>query len=375
MMGRSGRAVRPPPLPMNDMSPTAARRTRGLGRVLAYYVLLGAALYLSVQYIPFMRDVVSGVRLSELDGGVSAMFGATTAEPVGTPVRATPGGAWSGALIAGLSMLGALSIMLPVTWVYMITRRQRGYEESVVHTLLILPVAVTGIVMIVQNSIALAFSLAGIVAAVRFRTTLEDTKDAVYVFLAIGVGLASGVQALGIAITLSVIFNVVILALWWTQFGNIYADQNTRSGPLGVGDVLAGPGSSRAAIRVGDPAVLEAASVTDMADIADRAVRIERHISEERVKKKERRANSLIIVHATSAQAVQAIVDPILEEMAVRWKLAEIGEGPGGAMLIYLARLDGQEAQGEAMDRIRTAPGGVISASELRALKGIKPRA
>ena len=31
--------------------------------------------------------------------------------------------------------------------------------------------------------------------------------------------------AASIAITLSVVFNVVILALWWTQFGNIYADQ------------------------------------------------------------------------------------------------------------------------------------------------------
>jgi len=237
---------------------------------------------------------------------------------------------------------------------------------------LILPIAVTGIVMIVQNSVALAFSLAGIVAAVRFRTTLEDTKDAVYVFLAIGVGLACGVQALGIAITLSVVFNVVILALWRTQFGNIYADQNTRAGPLGIGDVLAGPGSARAALRVGDPAVLEAASVTDLADIADRAVRIERHLSEERAKKKDRRANSLFVIHTANAQSVQAFVEPILEDMSVRWQLAEMGEGPSGTMMIYVARLDGEGAQGAVMDRLRESEH--IEAAELRALKGLKPR-
>jgi hypothetical protein len=124
---------------------------------------------------------------------------------------------WSVALLGALSMLGALAIMVPVTWVYMVTRSRRGYNESVVHTLLILPVAVTGIVMIVHDSVALAFSLAGIVAAVRFRTTLEDTKDAVYVFLAIGVGLASGVHALGLALVLSLVFNAVILVLWRTN--------------------------------------------------------------------------------------------------------------------------------------------------------------
>jgi Domain of unknown function (DUF4956) len=357
------------------MPPTHPKRTRGLGRVVAYYVLLGALLYLAVENVPFMRDVVSGARLDELEGGFAGALTSGGSPPVGSPVGPRSLGAWTGALLAGLSMVGALAIMVPVTWVYMITRRQRGYEESVVHTLLILPVAVTGIVMIVQNSIALAFSLAGIVAAVRFRTTLEDTKDAVYVFLAIGVGLASGVQALGIAITLSILFNLVVLTLWWTQFGNIYADQNTRSGPLSVGDVLAGPASSRTAIRVGDPAVLEAASVTEIADIADRAVRIERYISEERAKKKDRRANSLILVHSASAQAARSLVEPILEDMSVRWSFAEDVGGPAGAMLIYLARLDGAEAQGETMDRIRSAAGENISASELRSLKGLKPRA
>ncbi len=353
------------------MTSTNARSIRGSGlvRVLAYYLLFAVVLVALVQSVPAVRDAVAGVRLSQLDGGLG-MLGVDQAPPVGEPVDGSQ--PWNGALIAFISMLGALSIMVPVTWVYMVTHRHRGYEESVVHTLLILPVAVTGIVMIVQNSVALAFSLAGIVAAVRFRTTLEDTKDAVYVFLAIGVGLACGVQALGIAITLSVVFNFVILALWWTKFGNIYADQHTRAGPLGVGDVLAGPGSARSALQVGDPAVLEAARVTDLAEIADRAVRIERHLSEERAKKRDRRANSLFVIHTANAQAVQGFLEPLLENLSVRWKLAEMGDGPSGTMMIYVARLDGEGAQGAVMDHLRTSDD--VIAAELRALKGLKPR-
>lgn len=131
---------------------------------------------------------------------------------------------------AALSMIGALVLVIPVAWVYMVTKRAQRYDASVVQTVIILPIAVAGIVMIVQNSIALAFSLAGIVAAVRFRNTLKDTKDAVYVFLAIGIGLAAGVQALSLALVMSLIFNLVVLGLWRFNVGGIYGVETGSPG-------------------------------------------------------------------------------------------------------------------------------------------------
>jgi Domain of unknown function (DUF4956) len=341
---------------------------RGVTRVVVYYVVLAVVIVLLGRQFPMVRDVVEGGRLQELAG--ADVLGSNQA-----PSVAAGAGEFGVALLGTLSMLGALAIMIPVTWVYMITRRHRGYHESVVHTLLILPVAVTGIVIIVQNSVALAFSLAGIVAAVRFRTTLEDTKDAVYVFLAIGVGLASGVQALGLAIVLSLVFNGVILVLWRTSFGNIYADQNTRAGPLGLGDVLAGPASAHTALQVGDPAVLDAAAPADLAEIADRMVRIERHLSGERTKKKTKRVNTLLILHAGEAEAAQNFMAELLEELATRWKFIEATADEGGQVLLqYIARFDGAGVQGAVMDRIRDAPEGLFAAAELRSLKGLKPR-
>jgi polyphosphate kinase len=126
-----------------------------------------------------------------------------------------------------LALLGCLSLVLPIAYVYMVTRRETRYDQALVHTLIMLPVAVTGIVIIVQSSLALAFSLAGIVGAVRFRNTLQDTKDAVYVFLAIGVGLAGGVQALHVGLIVSAVFNFVILFLWGFEFGNLYGAAQT----------------------------------------------------------------------------------------------------------------------------------------------------
>jgi len=336
----------------------------------AYYATLSVGLWLGVRYLPAVRAAVSGSRLVGIGAGAGQLLDGQT-PPVGAVDVV---GTWGAAALAAISMFGALAIMIPVTWVYMTTRRIRGFDESVVHTLLILPVAITGVVMIVGNSVALAFSLAGIVAAVRFRTTLDDTKDAVYVFLAIGVGLATGVQALGIALVLSIVFNLVVLVLWWTRFGNAYVDGRGRAAALGIGDVIAGPASAASALQVGDPAILEAAAPADLAEIADRAVRVDRYLSEERAKKKAKRANTLLLVHADRAEAAQSFVDAVLEEMAVRFELMEIGPGPQGSLLEYIARLDGPAVQGAVADRLRGGADGAIVAAELRSLKGLKPR-
>ena len=84
-------------------------------------------------------------------------------------------------------MTWALGMTLPVAWSLKHTRKLR-YDPSLVYTLIILPIVVAGIVLVVKNSLALAFSLAGIVAGVRFRQKLEEPEQAVYVLLALGIG-------------------------------------------------------------------------------------------------------------------------------------------------------------------------------------------
>jgi uncharacterized membrane protein len=120
---------------------------------------------------------------------------------------------------AAVAMLGGLALMCPVAWLYMRTKPKVRYDASLVQTVIVLPIVITGVVLIVRDSVALAFSLAGIVAAVRFRNTLRDTKDAVYIFLAIAVGLAAGVQAFAVAFVVTVIYLAVVLVLWRFDIG------------------------------------------------------------------------------------------------------------------------------------------------------------
>src|SRR6185369_12044901 len=122
------------------------------------------------------------------------------------------------ALTVAAAMIGAVLLALPVAWIYTLTREKRGYQQSVVQTLMILPPLVAGVVVLVKYSVALAFSLAGIVAAVKFRNTLDDSKDAVYVFLATAIGLAAAVD-IPVATVISILFNATMLVLWYSDFG------------------------------------------------------------------------------------------------------------------------------------------------------------
>jgi hypothetical protein len=125
-----------------------------------------------------------------------------------------------------IASMGAILLAVPVSWVYFITSRARTIDQSFLQTIMVLPVVVTGISMIVLNSLALAFSLAGVVAAVRFRFTLRQPSDAMYIFVAIAIGLGSGIGALGIAMVISLAFVICTLMIWKLEYGK------TLSGPF-----------------------------------------------------------------------------------------------------------------------------------------------
>ncbi len=117
------------------------------------------------------------------------------------------------------SLLCALTFAIPVAWVYRATKTHRTYDKAEAQTLLLLPIAIATVVFLVKESLALAFGLAGIVAAIRFRHTLEDVKDAVFMFVVIGIGLASGAQLLTVAALASLIFSLTALAVRRAGFG------------------------------------------------------------------------------------------------------------------------------------------------------------
>ena len=112
-------------------------------------------------------------------------------------------------------LLGVWLLMLPVSWVHKGIHMYGAHDHSLDETMLILPGVVASIVLIVQHSLALAFSLAGIVAGVQFRRALQDTFDALFILVAIGTGISAGVKALEISAVLTVFFTYATLYVYF----------------------------------------------------------------------------------------------------------------------------------------------------------------
>ncbi len=112
-------------------------------------------------------------------------------------------------------LAGVWLLMLPVSWVHKGIHRVSSSDHSLDETMLILPGVVAAIVLVVQHSLALAFSLAGIVAGVQFRRALKDTFDALFILVAIGTGIAAGVSALEIATVLTMFFSYATLYVYF----------------------------------------------------------------------------------------------------------------------------------------------------------------
>jgi len=201
-------------------------------RLLLYYATLVLAAGTLIAVAPGFREaLVAPIAVPPANQVDELLTG-------GHPAVTGPAAPWSGlggrGALALTGMVWALAMALPVAWTLTHTRRL-SYDPSLVQTLIVLPIVVAGVVMVVKNSLPLAFALAGIVAGVRFRQKLDEPEQAVYVLLSLGMGLAAGVQAIDVALVMSMTFTLVVLTLWRYDIGDIYA--GGRGAQFAIGDM------------------------------------------------------------------------------------------------------------------------------------------
>jgi hypothetical protein len=259
-----------------------------------YYLFLIGIGALLVTFVPATAAMISGERLAQLIKNGNLFDN----NPVGGSLS------WGTTLDMALAMVGAFLLMMPTSWVYMAERRRKGFDQGMVQTMIVLSLAIAGVVVIVRNSTALAFSLTGIVAAVRFRNTLSDTRDTLYIFTAIGVGLAAGVQALAAALVLSMIFNYVTLLFWRGDYG--MCELGRSPGHLLVSQPYPDAGKT------------------------DKAAK----------KKAKKEFNAVLLVRAVDPDQARSAVDALLAAEVSRYRLAEIeSNSKGHGVLKYLLRM------------------------------------
>jgi len=179
----------------------------------AYYAALGLGLLLATRLYPPLIDFlpVGGVEslINQPAGRTGVQIGASQVGNMGESLM------W-----LAIAIIGALVAALPVSWTYIKIRHRDEYDQALVQTIVLLPVIVTSIVIVVHNSLALAFALAGIAAGVQFRNALKSPGDVLFILLSIGIGLAAGIGAVELAVVSSIAFNYIFLVLWMTDYGH-----------------------------------------------------------------------------------------------------------------------------------------------------------
>ncbi len=100
-------------------------------------------------------------------------------------------------LTAVITMLAAIIFGAARAFTYYKTKEEETYQRSMAVTLLMLPIILSVIIIFVGSNIARAFSLAGTLSIIRFRSAPGDPKDIGFIFFDIAAGLACGVGLYG----------------------------------------------------------------------------------------------------------------------------------------------------------------------------------
>ena len=300
-------------------------------RTLVYYVVLfGVARWL--YGLPQAQQLIN----ASLDALMnSPVFGTSKSELAATTPR--PLSPNTLAFSTGASMIGAVLLSLPVAWIYTMTRKRRGYDQSVVQTLILLPALVAGVVVLVKYSLALAFSLAGIVAAVRFRTTLDDSKDAVYIFLATAIGLAAGVQ-LPMAAMLSVTFNLIVLFLWYTEFGKTPPAMEGLVAERRLEETRQRLRQTGSFVAQLDDEIFADMTPEQLELAADRAWRRRRELGTEEISDEDmQKRDALLRIRTNDVDEMRGPIEALLDEHCKKYRFVGVVKEPDGTKKVDYA--------------------------------------
>lgn len=112
-----------------------------------------------------------------------------------------------------ITMAVALILGGGIAFTYYKTQDEEYYQRSLAITLCMLPIILSVIILFIGSNIARAFSLAGTLSIIRFRSAPGDAKDIGFIFFDIAAGLACGVGLYGYGILFVAVLCLVIILL------------------------------------------------------------------------------------------------------------------------------------------------------------------
>lgn len=354
---------------MNRSSRQALLLRSPIAVLAAYFIVVAGALILAAWISPGMRHFL-------LPSAPGVGFG--DAGAIASPYP-TEGGFWERAFGTGvvgvLSLIGALIFAIPVVRIYTVIMRQHGYEGSFVRLLVGLPVVVAGVVQVVRGDLALAFALAGIVAAIRFRTTFKDLQDAVFAFVAIAIGLAAGTASFVLAGALSTTFTFLAWSMWQLRLGEVEPSLELAHGGVALSAALV-PGEEQRGVIVGDESVVNPVTSEDLPELTQSIDRLASYVRADALRRG-KKYGSLLLAYVNGNAKAKDTVESVIDKHASRWVFVddiEPNHGSGVRVLEYLVRLKKKVEVGKMFDEFEAGPNEPVRAIELKPIRGFRKR-
>lgn len=100
-------------------------------------------------------------------------------------------------ILVNVVMAGLLGFMIYVS--YAISHRGTIYSKKFNTSLMVLSILTGTVMTVIGNNVALSLGMVGALSIVRFRTAIKDSRDTMYIFWAVIVGICCGVGDYAVA--------------------------------------------------------------------------------------------------------------------------------------------------------------------------------
>ncbi|THB64531.1 MAG: DUF4956 domain-containing protein [Spirochaetaceae bacterium] len=118
-----------------------------------------------------------------------------------------------------LSLFISILLGLGIAAVYRYTHKGLNYESSFVSTLVLLAPIVCLVMFFIQGELVLSLGLVGSLSIIRFRTPVKDTRDIVFLFWTIAIGLGCGTLHWTYSIAATLIIALLLSLFYLIKYG------------------------------------------------------------------------------------------------------------------------------------------------------------
>jgi hypothetical protein len=119
-----------------------------------------------------------------------------------------------------VSITLGLLLGIGIALIYKYTHKGMNYERSFLTTLVLIVPIVTMVMFFIQGDLVLSLGLVGSMSIIRFRTPIKDTRDMVFLFWSIAVGLGAGTNNWTLSIVATIMIGIVMSILYLVKYGS-----------------------------------------------------------------------------------------------------------------------------------------------------------